>query len=57
MVSMAAQNEQLLRVFQANLDRLFVRVIQPTMDALALYPVLKHGEATRLDGGERFRRI
>ncbi|NTA83722.1 hypothetical protein G6L13_24815 [Agrobacterium tumefaciens] len=54
---MAAQNEQLLRVFQANLDRLFVRVIQPTMDALALYPVLKHGEATRLDGGERFRRI
>ncbi|NKL24790.1 hypothetical protein [Rhizobium leguminosarum] len=46
---MAAQNEQLPRVFQANLDRLFVRVIQPTMDALALHPVLEHGEAGSMD--------
>lgn len=49
MVSMAAQNEQLPRVFQANLDRLFVHVIQPTMDALALHPVLEHGDAGSMD--------
>ncbi|MGZ2433913.1 hypothetical protein ACVITL_004578 [Rhizobium pisi] len=49
MVSMAARNEQLPRVFQANLDRLFVRVIQPTMDALALHRVLEHGEAGSMD--------
>lgn len=47
MVLIATQNEQLPRVFQANLNRLFVRVIQPTMDALALHPALKRGEATR----------
>ncbi|MBP2463796.1 MULTISPECIES: hypothetical protein [unclassified Rhizobium] len=46
---MAAQNEQLPRIFQANLDRLFVRVIQPTMDALALHPVLEHGDAGSMD--------
>ncbi|WP_288192716.1 hypothetical protein [uncultured Phyllobacterium sp.] len=46
---MATLNEQLPRVFQANLDRLFVRVIQPTMDALALHPVLEHGQAGSMD--------
>lgn len=42
---MTALAEQLPRIFQANLDRLFVRVIQPTMDALMLHPVLEQGEA------------
>ena len=46
---MMALAEQLPRIFQANLDRLFVRVIQPTMDALMLHPVLEQGEAASMN--------
>jgi hypothetical protein len=42
-------DEQLPRIFQANLARLYERVIQPTMDSLVLHPVLEHGEASSMD--------
>src|SRR5262245_1034774 len=41
--------DQLPRVFQANLDRLFVRVIQPAMDALVLHPVFEEGEGASMN--------
>lgn len=45
---MTVFGEQLPRIFQANLARLYERVIQPATDALVLHPVLKHGEAGSL---------
>ncbi|TAX01964.1 hypothetical protein ELI07_32765 (plasmid) [Rhizobium leguminosarum] len=40
--------DQLPRIFQANPDRLFVRVIQPNMDALVFHNVLEEGEAASM---------
>ncbi|GES46086.1 hypothetical protein RsS62_53380 [Rhizobium dioscoreae] len=42
-------SDQLPRVFQANLDRLFQRVILPAMDALIVHPILEPGEADSLE--------
>lgn len=42
-------SDQLPRVFQANLDRLFQRVMLPAMDALIVHPILEHGEAGSMD--------
>jgi hypothetical protein len=42
-------DDQLPRVFQANLDRLFQRVMPPAMDVLAVQPTLQHGEAHSMD--------
>lgn len=42
-------SNQLPRVFQANLDRLFQRVMMPAMDALTVHPELEHGEANSID--------
>lgn len=41
--------DQLPRIFQANLDRLFVRVIQPALAALPVHAHLEHGETAMLD--------
>lgn len=46
---MLPDKDQLPRIFQANLARLFDRVIQPGLDALPVHPRLEHGEATTLD--------
>jgi hypothetical protein len=40
--------EQLPRIFQANLDRLFMRIIVPAMDALVVHPALAEGEAASM---------
>jgi hypothetical protein len=40
---------QLPRVFQANLDRLFQRVMMPAMEALTVHPELDQGEANSID--------
>lgn len=42
-------SDQLPRVFQANLDRLFQRVMLPAVDALIIHPILEHGEAGSID--------
>ena len=41
--------DQLPRIFQANLARLFERVIQPAMEALPVHSSLEGGEATTMD--------
>lgn len=41
--------DHLPRIFQANLARLFERVILPGMDALAIHPSLECGEAATMD--------
>jgi len=41
--------DNLPRIFQANIDRLFQRVIQPGLDALPIHPELQFGEAESLD--------
>lgn len=41
--------DQFPRIFQANLARLFERVIQPTMEALPLHSSLESGEAATMD--------
>lgn len=46
---MSQRTDQLPRIFQANLDRLFRRVIQPALTALETHPVLETGEAASLD--------
>ena len=46
---MSSNADQLPRVFQANLARLFDRVILPGLDALAVHPQLERGEAATLD--------
>lgn len=46
---MTAMGERLPRIFQANLARLYERVIQPAMDGLVLHPVLERGEASSMD--------
>lgn len=46
---MTAMGEQLPRIFQANLARLYERVIQPAIDGLVLHPVLERGEASSMD--------
>jgi hypothetical protein len=43
------QPKQLPRVFQANLDRLFRRVILPGMDGLPIDAALEFGETTDMD--------
>jgi hypothetical protein len=42
-------NNQLPRIFQANLARLFERVIQPAMEALPVHSSLEGGEAATMD--------
>jgi hypothetical protein len=37
------------RVFQANTDRLFQRLIRPGLDALPIYAELRFGEAASMD--------
>lgn len=46
---MTGMGEQLPRIFQANLARLYERVIQPAIDSLVLHPVLERGEASSMD--------
>lgn len=46
---MTSNKDQLPRVFQANLGRLFERVILPVMDGLPHHAVLETGEAATLD--------
>lgn len=46
---MLPTKDQLPRIFQANLARLFDRVILPGMDALTVHDHLEQGEATSLD--------
>lgn len=46
---MDAIKDALPRVFQANLGRLFERVILPVLDSLPHHPVLETGEAATLD--------
>lgn len=46
---MLSNRDQLPRVFQANLGRLFERVILPVMNNLPHHAVLETGEATTLD--------
>lgn len=46
---MTAMGEQLPRIFQANLARLYERVIQPAIDGLVLHPVLERGEASSME--------
>lgn len=46
---MTTMGEQLPRIFQANLARLYGRVIQPAIDGLVLHPVLERGEASSMD--------
>lgn len=41
--------DQLPRIFQANLARLFERVIQPAMEALPIHSSLESGEAVTMD--------
>ena len=41
--------DQLPRIFQANLARLFERVIQPAMEALPVHSSLESGEAATMD--------
>jgi hypothetical protein len=45
---MKSEAEQLPRVFQANLARLYERVILPGLEALPLHPHLEHGVAATL---------
>lgn len=45
---MRSNADQLPRVFQANLSRLFDRIILPGLDALAVHSRLERGEATTL---------
>lgn len=42
-------NDQLPRIFQANLTRLFERVIQPAMHALPVHASLESGEAATME--------
>ncbi|MGY4408484.1 hypothetical protein ACVWW4_000220 [Bradyrhizobium sp. LB7.1] len=42
-------SDQLPRIFQANLARLFERVIQPAMEALPVHPSLECGEAATIE--------
>lgn len=42
-------NDQLPRIFQANLSRLFDRVINPTMNALPMHDSLEYGEAATMN--------
>lgn len=46
---MSLIKDQLPRTFQANLARLFDRVILPGLDALPLHPRIEYGEATTFD--------
>lgn len=46
---MTAMGKQLPRIFQANLARLYERVIQPAIDGLMLHSVLERGEASSID--------
>ncbi|OJT95335.1 MAG: hypothetical protein BGN83_19030 [Rhizobium sp. 63-7] len=46
---MTTHSEQLPRIFQANLDRLFMRVIMPAIDALVVHAVLANGETASMD--------
>lgn len=46
---MLPTRDQLPRIFQANLARLFDRVILPGMDVLTVHDHLEQGEATSLD--------
>ena len=46
---MGSKKDQLPRIFQANLDRLFDRLILPVMDGLPRHVVLEIGEADGLD--------
>lgn len=41
--------DQLPRIFQANLARLFERVVQPAMEALPVHSSLESGEAVTID--------
>ncbi len=45
---MISNAEQLPRIFQANLARLFDRVILPGLEALTIHPQLERGEAATL---------
>jgi len=44
-----SQLDILPRTFQANVDRLLQRVIQPSLDALAIHPELQFGVAASMD--------
>lgn len=41
--------DNLPRIFQANIDRLFQRVIRPGLDALPIHPELQFGETSSLN--------
>ncbi|TGQ95945.1 hypothetical protein EN851_03270 [Mesorhizobium sp. M8A.F.Ca.ET.208.01.1.1] len=46
---MMVLSEQLPRIFQANLARLYERIIEPAMDGLVVHPILEDGEARSMD--------
>ncbi len=41
--------DNLPRVFQANIDRFFTRVVAPGLQALPIHPELRYGEAATMD--------
>jgi hypothetical protein len=45
--------DNLPRIFQANIDRLFQRVILPGLNALAIHAELRFGEAPTMDAMPR----
>ncbi|WP_210212166.1 MULTISPECIES: hypothetical protein [unclassified Mesorhizobium] len=47
--AMMVLSEQLPRIFQANLARLYERIIEPAMDGLVVHPILEDGEARSMD--------
>lgn len=46
---MDSHQDQLPRIFQANLGRFFERVIFPVMESLPAHPILESGKASSLD--------
>lgn len=46
---MSSQKNQLPRVFQVNLARLYERLILPVLDSMPYHAVLESGEATNID--------
>jgi len=44
-----SESDHLPRIFQANIDRLFQRVILPGLEALPIHAELRFGEAASLD--------
>lgn len=43
------QQDNVPRIFQANIDRIFKRLIHPSLEALQIHPELQFGEAGTMD--------